>query len=373
MDAAADLFHRAGYHRVGTGDIAAAVGITAGALYRHFGSKQELLGEIILDKLQRYEQVFAETADEPLEDAVRSMVGYGLDHRELGILWQRESRQLPEGERDALRGRLRELARGLAERVGALRPELSGFRAELVAWSVIAVISSPTHSTIALPRPRHDEILTALAVSVLWAPPAERVRAPAGPDPDPALLAGRVSRREALLDAAVDLFARDGFQRTKMEDIGGAVGIAAPSIYNHFSGKPEILDASITRGTQWLQMLVTQVLGSAPTAADALESLLRAYAAFALRYTGIVEVLISETPHLPEHRRQAARQAQREFVSEWVRLLAVSRPDEPEVELRITVQTVLTIINDIARVQHLHAEPALTDELVAVCLAVHRG
>jgi AcrR family transcriptional regulator len=199
------------------------------------------------------------------------------------------------------------------------------------------------------------------------------VRAPAGPDPDPALLAGRVSRREALLDAAVDLFARDGFQRTKMEDIGGAVGIAAPSIYNHFSGKPEILDASITRGTQWLQMLVTQVLGSAPTAADALESLLRAYAAFALRYTGIVEVLISETPHLPEHRRQAARQAQREFVSEWVRLLAVSRPDEPEVELRITVQTVLTIINDIARVQHLHAEPALTDELVAVCLAVHRG
>lgn len=370
MAAAADRFHQVGYHRVGTGDIAAAVGITAGALYRHFGSKQELLGEIILDRLQRYEQAFAETADQPLGEAVRLMAGHGLEHRELGILWQREARELEQPERDDLRHRLRALALELAGRVHAQRPDLTKARAELVAWSMFAVISSPTHSTITIPRPRHDEILAALVMSAISVPLPERAAPDPGPIPDPELLRGRVSRREALLDAAVDLFARDGFHRTKMEDIGAAVGIAGPSIYNHFGGKTEILDAAITRGTQWLQMVVSQVLGTAPTAAEALEALLRSYAVFALRFTALIDVLINETPRLPEDRRSAARQAQRDFVSEWVRLLGSGRPDAPEVELRITVQAVLSIVNDIARIQHLRVDPGLLDDLVAVCLAV---
>jgi AcrR family transcriptional regulator len=52
---AAELFHRQGYHAVTMEEIASAVGITAGALYRHFRNKQELLARTVLDGLLAFE------------------------------------------------------------------------------------------------------------------------------------------------------------------------------------------------------------------------------------------------------------------------------------------------------------------------------
>jgi AcrR family transcriptional regulator len=186
------------------------------------------------------------------------------------------------------------------------------------------------------------------------------------------LLTERASRREVLLDAAVVLFARDGFQQVTMEDIGAAVGMAGPSIYHHFSGKPEILDAAITRGTEWLQFLVTQVLSSARTTEEASATLLRSYTAFVLPHSALIDVLLSETHHLPEERRHATRRAQREFVDDWIGLLRHDRPDQDPRELRAVVLAELTIINNIARTQHLAGEPETLDDLVSICSTVQR-
>ena len=48
---ARDQFGRSGYHQVNMEDIASAVGITAGALYRHFPNKQEILAQVMLNTL----------------------------------------------------------------------------------------------------------------------------------------------------------------------------------------------------------------------------------------------------------------------------------------------------------------------------------
>jgi AcrR family transcriptional regulator len=355
---------------VSTADIAAAVGITAGGLYRHFPSKQDLLSEIILDRLQRFEAAFNAAQNEPLEDAVRALATHALDYRDLGVLWQRESRQLPGPERDKLRHRLRELALRLAERIKERRPELTDVQREMLAWSVFAVVASPSHSAVEIPRPGFDELLTGAVCSAMAAP-LPRLTAPDvnRAPPGRTLLADRVSRRESLLDAAVDLFARDGFQSVTMEDIGAAVGIAGPSVYNHFTGKPEILDAAITRGTQLLQLIVTEAL-STPTVDEALDALLRGYATSAIRHSALIDVLISETQHLPDDRRHAARRSQHEFVSDWIRLLSHDRPDRDPTELRAVVLAELTIINNIARTQHLTRHPTLLDDVVSICSTV---
>jgi AcrR family transcriptional regulator len=371
--AAADQFHRVGYNRVGTGDIATAVGITAGALYRHFRSKQELLSEIIVDRVEHLEAAFNSTAHESMSNVTRALTGHALDYRDLGVLWQRESRQLPGPERDKLRHRGRELALRLARRIRADRPYLTDQQAELLAWSVFAVVASPSHNKVELPRPRFDELLAATADAALRAPLTARTRrSPARPSIDRTLLLDRASRREMLLDAAVELFARDGYQQVTMEDIGAAVGIAGPSIYHHFTGKPEILDAAITRGTQWLQFLLAQVLGSAGTAKEASAALLRGYATFVLPHSALIEVLLNETPNLPEDRRHATRRAQYEFVTDWVRLLHHDRPHSDPTELRAVVLAELTIINNIARTQHLAADPAVVDDLVSVCSTIQQ-
>lgn len=51
------------------------------------------------------------------------------------------------------------------------------------------------------------------------------------------------STRERIFEAAVHLFATNGYSGTSMRQLGRAVGIKESSLYNHFSGKEAILTA----------------------------------------------------------------------------------------------------------------------------------
>ena len=54
-----------------------------------------------------------------------------------------------------------------------------------------------------------------------------------------------MSTKEKILDAALTLFAENGYDGTSVEQIAKAVGIKAPSLYKHYKGKEEILNALI--------------------------------------------------------------------------------------------------------------------------------
>ncbi len=54
-----------------------------------------------------------------------------------------------------------------------------------------------------------------------------------------------MSTKERILDAALSLFAENGYNGTSVEQIAGIVGIKAPSLYKHFKGKEDILNALI--------------------------------------------------------------------------------------------------------------------------------
>src|SRR5690606_16403452 len=105
VTAAADLFHQHGYHTVTMDQIAGAVGITAGALYRHFRNKQELLARTVDDGLSAFETAVRDTAPGDIDTLLDVMASLTLDRRDLGVLWQRESRNLPDADRDRLRHR----------------------------------------------------------------------------------------------------------------------------------------------------------------------------------------------------------------------------------------------------------------------------
>jgi AcrR family transcriptional regulator len=49
--------------------------------------------------------------------------------------------------------------------------------------------------------------------------------------------------RQAILDAALNLFAERGFFGTSIRDIAGAVGVSESAIYNYFPGKTELFEA----------------------------------------------------------------------------------------------------------------------------------
>ena len=51
-----------------------------------------------------------------------------------------------------------------------------------------------------------------------------------------------MSTKEKILDVALTLFSKNGYDGTSMEQIASEVGIKAPSLYKHFKGKEDIFN-----------------------------------------------------------------------------------------------------------------------------------
>jgi len=56
-------------------------------------------------------------------------------------------------------------------------------------------------------------------------------------------------KREQIVAAALDLFYRKGYHKTKIDDIAAALSVGKPHIYNYFRSKVELLEVVASRGT----------------------------------------------------------------------------------------------------------------------------
>ena len=256
LAAAAARFWSLGYHQVGMADVATAVGIAPSALYRHVRGKEELLLAILDEHLTRIERLVEEPAGGDLVDGLAALT---LERREFGLLWERESGHLPEEPRRAIRHRLRAVADVVAARCAEPDPAT----ADLRAWAALAVVDSPSHHRYELDDARFRPLLAGAARAVLATPlpPAT------GPSADPARpgVLAPASRREALLAAATRLFGERGYPAVGLGDIGAAAGIAGPSVYRHFTTKPDLLLRTLHRGNEALWLGLHHALGRAAT------------------------------------------------------------------------------------------------------------
>jgi AcrR family transcriptional regulator len=64
--------------------------------------------------------------------------------------------------------------------------------------------------------------------------------------------------RSAILDAALDLFARQGFAGTSVREIARAAGLSDGGLYRHFPSKQAVFDALTT---EWGPSVVLEVMG----------------------------------------------------------------------------------------------------------------
>lgn len=367
MAAATELFYLRGYEHVGMGDIAEAVNIGPSALYRHFRGKPQLLREIVLDGLKPVHDSIRGFDPADRASTLEAIAGLFLDHRHLGVLWQRETRRIPAPERAELRDELRAIASDLADRIRRSRPTVNATAVDLLSWASLSVLMSPSFHHLELPRSEYEQLLAELAGTVLdtelpgefaAGPPAELPRAPA-------LVPS--SRREALLSETVRMFATQGYTGVGIEEIGAAVGIAGPSVYNHFSSKLDMLVTALNRGTAWLYMDLSHTFTTATSAIDGLRMLVRSYVRFAMDQHHLVDLLITETGHLPDQHRRPARQAQHDYITEWVHLLRIVQPELDATAARIRVQAALTVANDTARTPRLRRNPDLPAALEWIC------
>ena len=365
--AASELFRDRGYHNVSLADVAAAVGITAPAVYKHFRNKEELLRLAVNHGLDDIDGAIDEAHS--IDEFVSERVSVARERHTQVALWQREARHLPDAQRAELRRRANRIGSKLAALIKADRPELTDEDADLLSWALLSVFASFINHRFTLPRRDFERLLLRLATVVVDFPMVPR-RAASRAAPSPSADQLALPRREQLLTSAIKLIDERGFQSVNMTDIGAAVGIAGPSIYKHYPAKTDLLAAALVRGHDRQQAGMTRALARARDPGEALELLLRAEVDFSLEERSLIGILISERDQLPDKDRQRVSRAQRDILDTWVRVLDNAHPGLASAEARITINVIFAVINNLVRIPRLAARLDLPEQLVALSTAL---
>ena len=74
-------------------------------------------------------------------------------------------------------------------------------------------------------------------------------------------------KRRLILDAAVRVFARQGFHACRVSDIADEAGVAYGLVYHYFASKDEVLDTLFLERWNVMLELIRQVDGERPAGA----------------------------------------------------------------------------------------------------------
>jgi AcrR family transcriptional regulator len=155
-------------------------------------------------------------------------------------------------------------------------------------------------------------------------------------------------RREKILTAAGEQFARRGYHAVSLAEIGAAAGIVGSGVYRHFTSKSAILVALLDQVLDRLLAQSERILSSEPDGARQLAALVQGQAEFAVYDGYLVRLYQREVHMLPEADQRRLRRLQRHYVEEWVHLLAEQRPELDDGQARALVHAAIGAIQSVA-------------------------
>lgn len=175
---------------------------------------------------------------------------------------------------------------------------------------------------------------------------------------------------ETLLAVAVEVFLRQGYDGTSMEDLASAAGISKSSIYHHVRGKEQLLRLALARALDGLFATLDEPGSTEGRAIDRLEHVAR-------RTT---EVLMTELPYVTLLLRvhgntdieRWALERRREFDHEMAKLVAEASEQgdlRSDVEPHLATRLLFGMINSIGewyRPRGGHPSPEVTDGVTRV-------
>jgi AcrR family transcriptional regulator len=253
----------------------------------------------------------------------------------------------PEASR-AIRKEFRALPETLAAKLLASRPELGPDHAEVLAWAALDVLASIAFHEERLPARAFERVLRDAMMRVLTVALPEPTTDP----PAPGAL-DRPARREALLAAGAELFARHGYHAVTLDDLGRSVGMASASLYTYFSSKQQLLATLAVRSLEWQEHEIRQHLREGQDPAERLTALVEAHLRFTFAEPALVTLRLTETQELPPEVRESVERIQAEAVDEWSGLLRQVDPSREPTVARIQVLAARMVILDVLTTRSL--------------------
>lgn len=358
LSRACELFVELGYPSVTMAMIAEQLGITAGALYRHFANKADILEAVVADNFAYLsEPVVAGDFDAVME----SLIARIADHPSLTDLWIHEVRYLPEDSLDRLRLRMRNWLTSLAPLVRELRTDLDKGQQGLLLRTLPSILSCLSRTSLHAP----DGVLQPAVRSALRAVTSAQL-VPTGPKLD--ATAPRpvpVSMRERLLLAAMEQFGYRGFYETTLADIAATAGVTGPNLYSYFESKDDILRAVHDRATHALWLGLDDALASGGEPDEQLCAVARSYVHLARTWSWTLDDPIGKAG-LGDN----LKSIQREYVDEWVALLTRSVPGLRPRQARVRIQIAFSLVSDMYRIPRLSLYRSFQANLVTLVMTI---
>jgi AcrR family transcriptional regulator len=349
--AAAEAFSASGYHAVSMDAIAAKVGISAAALYRHYPSKYDLFRAAVLNLGQQLVDATEVTDPQSDPDALhrllQSLIDATLVNRDSGGLYRWQARYLRSPDRERLIGQLKVVNRRIQKPLTAIRPGLSSAERWVISVALLSVIGSVVDHRVRLPDQRIRDLLFDLGVKMV------SVELPAGdvglPNPSRRPLFSNRGGYEALLHASMALFNEHGYRETSMEQIAAAVGMPTSGIYRYFSGKSDILATVMRRAADRISGELSSILSVDAEPRSVLTQLVDAYVATAFANPELAFVYYTERVNLSPPDDGLLRNVQRSTIDSWVGLLTAARPDLTATPARFLVHAAMALVIDVGR------------------------
>jgi AcrR family transcriptional regulator len=158
------------------------------------------------------------------------------------------------------------------------------------------------------------------------------------------------NRREAILQAALDLFRQRGYHSVGIDEIGTAAGISGPGVYRHFANKAAVLVALFDSITERMLMAAEDIEKIDCPPGQKLDRLVTYHVATAVEERGLLTVWIQDRRSLPPADEERIRSRQVEYTAIWVAALAGLRPELGPAAAETVVHAALGAVNSIALV-----------------------
>ncbi|QEE60714.1 TetR/AcrR family transcriptional regulator [Salinibacterium sp. dk2585] len=146
--------------------------------------------------------------------------------------------------------------------------------------------------------------------------------------------APKVSRRQQLVQVALEVLERDGFAHLSIGEVARRAGIKPPSLYKQFASKADIEDGVVEHGLQLMVADFERCLEQMPpdaAPAERLRRLLATFREFGLEHPQLYLLMNSKPFEAQQAASQTTHAAARMFVSAVSDLLR-----SPESEVAVT-------------------------------------
>lgn len=154
------------------------------------------------------------------------------------------------------------------------------------------------------------------------------------------------SKKDVIIKKAAVLFRTRGFNAASMRELAIAVGVEAPSLYNHIGSKGELLQAVCIKVADAFTAQLANAESIKGNAAEKLEAVIRFYIRMMLESFDEVYVANHEWKHLPEPHLAGFLQQRRSYEKRLVAIVeeGIKKKEFKKIHPYVAVLTVLSAV-----------------------------